>query len=245
MWSVWSDTAELYLGQTVAMLRAGPGETPLVVEHGEPLSVDQALSRISSEFARQGLQNANRSRRLHVLLSGSLCPALTYVVPKQVTRWAEHMEIARATAAMAIGTTPDQLVCEMAADGRGLASAISVQTMAALKDWAVHHRFNIMSMQPLWAIASQTRKTRDAAVHGLMVFEADSITILADAGKGGVTGSTQPGYASAAEGQANTRRLLVRLGLQESQLLKLGFGPTTQPKMLHGPTVWPDHWYAP
>lgn len=243
MWSVWSETAELYLGPTVAMLRL-PGKDTVVVEHMESLPVDQLLGGVSRQVAKQGIVDANRARRLRIVLSGALCPALTFVAPKQVTRWTERMEIARATAAMAMGTTPDQVVCEMDTARPGLASAITIHTMSTLQDWTARHSFKVTSIQPLWAIASQSRTASQAAVKALMVVDPDAITVVADDGVGKLVASTQPGQVSASDEQAHTRRLLVGLGLRESDLLKLAFGPAARTVMRCGPASWPNSWYS-
>ena len=244
MLSVWSEGAELYLGQTLVMLQIR-GREALVMEHAIPLPADQLLAVVSQAMTQFGTSNSKRARRLGIVLSGALCPALTFVAPQQVTRWTERMEIARATAAMAMGTTPDQVVCEMDAARPGLASAMPIHIQSALQGWAAQHQFAVTSIQPLWAIASQSRTARNTAVQGLMVTEPDANTVLADDSAGKVVAVTQAGLFSGSDGQANIRRLLIGLGLRESALLKLAFGAKAQTEMQDGPKAWPTRWYSP
>jgi len=244
VWSDWSEAAELFVGPTLAMLQSR-GHKALVMEHENPLSVDQLLVIVSREIENLGTSNSKRSRRMRIVLSGALCPALTFAVPNQVTRWAERMEIARATAALAMGTAPDQLVCEMDEARAGVASAMTIRTQSVLHGWAAEHQFAITSIQPLWAIASQSRAAHDPVVQGLIVMEPDANTVLADAGAGKVVAVTQAGRPVAADAQAHTRRLLVGLGLRESALLKLAFDAKPRAVMQYGPKAWPNHWYSP
>ena len=244
MWSVWSEAAELYLGHTLVMLQIR-GREVLVMEHANLLAADQLLGGVSQAMTQFGTRDSKLALRLRVVLSGALCPALTYVTPKQVTQWSERMEIARATAAIEMGTTPDQVVCEMDTGRRALASAMRIQTLSALQGWAAQHQFAIASIQPLWAIASQSRTASKSANQGLVVMEPDATTVLADDGSSKLVARTQAGLFSVAEGQANTRRILVGLGLRESALLKLSFGTKARTAMQDGPRVWPNHWYSP
>ncbi len=244
MWSVWSETVDLYFGPTLAMLKVD-GRGALVMEHENALPVDRLFAELSHAVVNNGELGDNRTRRLRVVLSGGFCSAVTFAVPASVTRWQERMEIAGATAAMALRTTPDQLVCEMDNARAGLASAITKHVMSALQEWATQHRCAIASIQPLWAIASQSRLARDSGVQGLIVVDPDAATVLADDGAGKLVASTLPGPTSMAAGQAGMRRLLVGLGLRESGLLKLGFAMRAGAALPYGPRAWPNHWYSP
>ena len=244
MLSVWPETTQLYRGTSVAMVQVR-GKRVLVLEHAQPIALAQMLDALSSSLAEQGTLGNGRTRRLRITLSAALCPAFVFVAPKQVTRWAERLEIARATAALAMDTAPEQLVCEIDAARPGLASAITVQTMSALHGWAAQHRWAITSMQPLWVNATQCRSAGQAAVHGLMLMEPDATTVLANTGTTSQMALTQLAQRSSSDGQAGTRRMLIGLGLTDGEVLRLVFGTKAHTVMQHGPTAWPGHWVSP
>ena len=164
-------------------------------------------------------------------------------MPAQVTRWAETCEIARATAAATVGTSPDQLMCEVETSGRGLAGAVSATVLRQFHDWAKLHRCTIVSIQPLWANAAQCRiATRSVAV-GLLVQDPDATTVLVEQIDGRLAAATVIGNAVEAEFQAKVRRQLVSQGGSAGEMVRLGFGVQKRTPLQGGPHRMADHWY--
>lgn len=241
MWSVWSESIELYLGQGLAMLKKDGQE--LVIAHPATLTFGQVLAKLTEAVAQ--MQPPKRAKRckLRVTLSGALCPAVTFGAPQEVRRWGELQNIAQASAAMSMEVGPDQILCEMDIARRDLASGLSALLMQSLQDWATQQRFHLTSMRPLWAVASQSPMARRLAVQGLLVQEPDAVTLLTEDTGGKFCATTLTG--SEDQLPMLTRRWLVSQDIQHEKLLKLRFAAPSRPFLPHGPTAWPTHWDSP
>lgn len=242
MWSVWSETVHLYLGQGMSLLRVGHGQE-VVTSHPVTWPMAQVLAKLTETMGQHKLQKLSRRRKLRVTLSGALCPVMSYAAPPDVTRWDELHSIAQASAAMTLGIPGDQVLCEMDNNQPQLASAITVPLMQALQGWAKQHQFSLNSVQPLWALASQSAETAKAAVHGLVVQEPDSVTLMVENQNGMYVAATLTG--SDDQLSTLTRRWLVSQGLSDESLLKLRFTAATQTVMPQGPRLWEKHWAKP
>ncbi len=242
MWSVWPETAHLYLGPSVVMVQTR-GKLAPVLEYEQPLAIERMLVGVSQALEEQRVLGTGRVLRLRVALSAAFSPAFTFLIPKQVTRWSERLEIARATAALTMDTAPDQLLCEMDTGQPGLASAVAVRTMTALRDWAARHRCVVSSMQPLWVNAAQSRSAAHSAVRGLILMEPDATTVLVNTGTRKIA-LTQPKQRESSDDQASVRRLLIGMGLNDKEVLRLVFVTNSGPAIQHGPTAWLGHWVS-
>lgn len=242
MWSVWSETVDLYVGPSGALVKVGKSDA-VEIAHSGDTPADRWLERLFEDIASANLLSATRSNRFRISLSGAYCPAVVYSLPAQVTRWAEICEIASATAAATVGTSPDQLVCEVETSGRGLAGAVSTLVLRQFHDWAKLNRCTIVSIQPLWANAAQSRiATRSVAV-GLLVQDPDATTVLVEQIDGRLAAATVIGNAVEAEFQAKIRRLLVSQGGGAGEMVRLGFGVQKRTPLQGGPHRMADHWY--
>ena len=242
MWSVWSETVRLYLGQGMSLLRVGNGQE-VVTTHPVTLPMGQVLAKLTETMDQQNFLKKPRQRKLRVTLSGALCPAMTWSAPPDVTRWEELHNIAQASAAVTLGVPVDQVLCEMDINQPQLASAITVPLMQALQGWAQQHRFSLTSVQPLWAMASQSAGSNRSVVRGLVVQEPDSVTLMAEAQKGKYVTATLTG--SDDQLSTLTRRWLVSHGVPDEKLQKVRFTAATQTVMPHAPRVWDTHWEKP
>ncbi len=239
MWSVWSETVHLYLGQGMSLLQIGHGQE-VVTPHAATMPVAQVLAKLTETMGQHNFLKKPRRSKLRVTLSGALCPAMTYAAPPDVTRWDELHRIAQASAAMTLGILVDQVLSEMDINQPQLASAIAAPLMQALQGWAGQHRFRLTSVQPLWATASQSAETGKAAIRGLVVQEPDSVTVMAKVQNGKYVAATLTGPED--QLPTLTRRWLVSQGLSDENLLKLRFTAATHTVMQQGPRLWEKHW---
>lgn len=239
MWSVWSETVHLYLGQGMSLLRFGHGQE-VVTPYPATWPMAQVLAKLTGTMDQHKLLKPSRRRKLRVTLSGALCPAMIYSSPPDVTRWDELHNIAQASAAMTLGVPGDQVLCEMDNNQPQLASAIPAPLMQAIQGWTRQHSFRLTSVQPLWAMASQSAETAKAAVQGLVVQEPDSVTLMAEVQNGKSVAATLTGSEDQLPMLA--RRWLVSHGLPDEKLLKLRFTATTHTVMPQGPRLWEKHW---
>jgi hypothetical protein len=249
VWSVWSETVDVYLGQGVAMLKVGSGK-PLVLQNSATMPLQRVLAQLGQAMpASRPVSHKQKHRNVRITLSGALCPAAAFSAPPTVTRWQEVRQIAIASAAAMLGTGADQIVCEtnrLLATQPGVAAPVNTVVMAALHAWAGAHRLRITSLCPLWALATQSAMVQQPTCGGLLLQEPDSITVLAS----GAASTPCPAIASTLVGgpdpsAASTRRWLVGLGLAEDALLKLTFSVQVGTLLPHGPKPWAAHWSTP
>lgn len=241
MWSVWSESVAIYLGQGVAMLGIPHQETQ-VLQHPATWPLERVLAQLAGVLAPNGTRPKFQRRTLQITLSGALCPALGFQAPQEVKRWDELRQIAHASAAAASGVGADQIVCGMDTSGRGIAASVGTALMQALQRWAAEHHWRIASVRPLWVVATHSPRARQADTLGLLLHEPDAITAIAERAQGEIIASTLAGDYGQASGQALVRRWLVGLGLHEDQFLHLNFGTRVQTAMPLGPKAWATYW---
>lgn len=242
MWSVWSETVEVYLGHGVAMLKAGAGET-IVSRSPATLPLERVMARLADSAASAQV-TLKKGSRLRISLSGAWCPSLDITTPEGVTRWEERRQIALASAARDMGTDLEQIACEIDAIAPGAAAAISLSMRQELAHWAAQSGCRLASVAPLWATATQSKLSRRRATQSLLVIEPDAATLLAGDGKGGFKTTTLPGEMHATDLQAHSQHWLQSHGLEDSGLATLGFGLAPHPPIASAPRRWAGHWYS-
>ena len=242
MWSVWSEPLDLYVGPSGALVKVGKSDA-VEIAHSGDTPPDRRLERLFEDIASANLLSVTRSYRLRISLSGAYCPAVAYSVPAQVTRWGEICEIASATAAATDGTSADQVVCEVDTSGRGLAGAVSTMVLRQFHDWAKLNRCTIVSIQPLWANAAQSRIATRSVSAGLLVQDPDATTVLVEQIDGRFAAATVIRNVGEAEFQAKVRRLLVSQGGGAGEMVRLGFSVQKRTLLQGGPDRMAEHWY--
>lgn len=250
MWSVWSETVDVYLGQGVAMVKVGSGKAH-VLQTSATMPLQRVLAQLGQ--AMVAIPVSQKHRNVRITLSGALCPATAFSAPPTVTRWQELQQIATASAAATLGTGVDQMVCEtnrLRPAQPGVAATLNTALMAELHTWAGAHRLRITSLRPLWAVATRSAMVQQPRCGGLLLQEPDSMTVLV-AGSANTTDQSiastlmhgaDPSSASAVLKSGATRRWLVGLGLAEDALLKLTFSTQAGTLVPLGPKLWAGHW---
>ncbi len=241
MWSVWPETVDVYLGQTLAMIRVGRG-AGLVQQHSATLPMQQVLTRLSVEATSKQIFGEGRRRRLRIMLSGALCPAIGFTAPREVCQWDELRSIASAAAAQSSGADPEQWLCAIDAKSPGVAAMISRRLVDDLTAWAANHDARIASLRPAWSIASHCPAVRRAGPRAILLHEPDGITVLAEDATGPITVESLGGTYASDIVPVQLRRWIIGRSLAESQVFKLGFTPEPISVMARGPKVWPDFW---
>ena len=172
-----------------------------------------------------------RRRRLRVTLSAAFCPATGFSAPYGITRWEELRAVAAATAAGALGISPDLLTCEMDNQGLCIAATVSLRLVSDLKRWAAQERLHLESVRPLWSTASQCPLVREDRVKALAIHEPDAISLIAITNNMQAVAMTMPMRIGAelepGAVQAHSRRWLMSHGLSQDQLVTLRFGKAT------------------
>lgn len=241
MWSVWSERVDLYLGQGLAMLKMKRhGER--VVRLAPTLPMDRVLSQLAQELAQIRPTNRYACRNLHITLSAALCPTSGFTVPQTVLRWDERQSIACASAAATVGTQVGNIICEADRDHAGVAASIGSPLFDDLTRWAAENHCRLVSVQPLWAAASQCQLVLSAAIKGILLQEPDAVTVVAVGQDGRPLASTLTGHSGQPGSAMQVRRWLVGSGLSQSDVLRLDFAADLLPPLNQGPGTWLGHW---
>jgi hypothetical protein len=221
VWSVWSKTLELYIGATGSMLKA-PGQSALVVRYPATLPLDRVLLLITEAISTNVANHKSvvlKSSKLRVTLGGSICPPLACQVPAGINNAKELALIANNTAAKKLGMPVADLACEWDTATPNVLSAMPRWWMQSLEAWASRQHAKIVSIQPLWAVATACKLARNKAIHGLCLYEDDGAISL-----------TSP-----------------HIPVDDVSILKMKFNLTERPqldalKLQHGPSLWRQHW---
>jgi hypothetical protein len=223
VWSVWSKTLELYISATGSMLKA-PGQPALLVPHPATLPLDRVLLLITEAINANLTNNKSvwlKNSKLRVTLGGSICPPLACQVPAGINNAREFALIANNTAAQKLGIPAADLACEWDSATPNVLSAMPRWWIESLQEWAGRQHANVVSIQPLWAVATACKLARHKAIHGLCLYEDDGVISL-----------TNP-----------------HIVVDDISILKMKFSLTTQPqldphKLQNGPSIWQQHWYT-
>ncbi len=241
MWSAWPEMLDVYLGQSLVMV-GRRGAATIVQRHSATLPLAQAIERLSVEQEFMSHVGA-RHPRLRITLSGALCPAIGFSAPKEVTRHAELIGIARSAVAQKLGGDTEDWLCALDPAQRGLAAAMSTHLSSLLFNWAAQLGGEIASVGPSWALTSQCLAVREPQVKAVLLSEPDSSTYLAEYESGEWAGDCALGVPAGDTVPAELRRWLVGQGFHENQVAKLGFAPDPASVMQDGPKTWSKCWY--
>jgi hypothetical protein len=237
VWSVWSKTINVYLGQGVAMLQVDDQETMLL---RSPATLPMA--RILSKMTELANKEIFKHSAIQVSLSGAWCPAFNVTIPEGVTRWHERQQIARASGAKVMGIESEQIACEMTAT-QGLAAAISLPIFQELQAWTTGLGCRLKSVSPLWATATQCNIARRSSIKAVLLAEPDGSTLLIGGEKGSIKVVSAPGVIDPKDFVSQCQSLLLEHGLSEESVAKIGFDLDTRARMAGGPKRWFGHWY--
>lgn len=240
MWSVWSETADIYLGQGLVMFKAGSAASVVVYDDAA-----LPLAGVLQMLNEQAEGKIKKGSSLRIYLSAALCPAFGVAVPKEVTQWQERQQIAKAAAAHTLCTGIEQLVCEIDAVHPGVAAAVNLSTIEELRQGIVQLGGRLVSIQPLWSVVTQCSAVRHPSIKSVVLVEPDALTMLAGNGKNGFHASTLTGQIDSATLLMHARRWQVGHSLTDNQTIKIGFGAKAEAVMPKGPKRWPAHWYQP
>lgn len=234
MWSVWSEAVQVYVGHGLAMLHTKKQGTQ-VFEPPATWSLDRVLATLA-----QSMASAPQRRKFYITLGSAWCPPHAFALPPTVHKWSERLSMAQAH-----GATPDQtnsMLCEIDLAGACIAATLPCARVDTLQQWATQCHGAVASIQPLWAVASQSAYARQRRYQGICVQEgARSTVICFDAhGKAHATS-----LVADEEDQAThhaLRRWLVAVGVSSDAIAHLAFVAPAQTPTMQVPKPWAAHW---
>lgn len=240
MLSAWFEYTDLYLAQGLALLKVGSRPCK-VIDLPTTLSWDKAFLRVS-EALHESPNSGPFRARLRVMLSGSLCQAISIQAPEEARSWNDLRQLLPMSASSLLGVAPDQLRCAQEASCAPLGAAISANLMQALESWATQSKLKLHYIQPSWSIASQSKLARANKVDALQITEHDGITLLSHAGTDWSCVHVPKHDQTSESAKTVVRRQLTGWGIDEGRLLKLDFVPDMSNLLRGGPTLWAGHW---
>lgn len=241
MWSVWSERVDVYLGTGLVLVQR-PGMPLWTFEPPATLPLDDELRHVN-----QALDRANaKPWHLSVHLSAALCPPVAFVVPKGVKRH-EVRAIACASAAHAWNVQAEQaveVVCSLDAGHQGLAAAMLQGTHRVIAQWAAQQKGRLVSLRPLWAVATAAKACADQQVECVALLEPDALTVLN-------LSPTRTAHTKSWVGRYWPADALSSLAEMSDQVdeaqprtgVAMAFNrEPTQNVWVQGPSAWAKHW---
>ena len=232
----WPETVDIYLSQRLALVRVG-GTPPLALSYSPTLPLAVVLERLTTA----AFPGKSR-RRFLITLSGGMAPACAYRVPREVTRWSEKLEVARAAAAQSLSIQPELIDCQIDSRGSGFAAAMSVQTSRQLHAWARSLGARIVSITPLWSIATQCRAATTPEIDAVLLLEPDGGSLMIRSiGQAPAIARTLA-WNEVAAMRTEAIAIAQDVGVKEERLLSLGFGAAMNDINVAFPKPWVRHW---
>jgi hypothetical protein len=228
----------------------------VVLAHPASLPLDRVLSRLSeatqSSAASGGKSQLYRAK-LRITLGGGLCPPIAFKPPEGIKNWRELHLLNQSNAAQQIGTQATQTLCEWDDRQASLQAALPLAWMQGLQAWAKQEQAHIAAVNPVWAIATQSKLAKAATVRALYLQENDGITLLATPAPTPRPKRTPDGSHHTLQGvflpkapdtnaDDAARHWLSDYGIAAPETLKLSFGELAQPTLQNAPRIWNNHW---
>jgi hypothetical protein len=229
----WFNTADLYIGQGLAILRLNARNT-YIFEHPLTMPLDRVLASC------QGL--AKKGTKFRIVLSSSLCSAFKVQIPSTVVKPSEINALLSASAQQQLNAIGIQFDCLIDANNKSVAAAIPSQVRHTIQIWAIQQGCSIVSLRPLWAAATQFSMCQHPNIKGLALHEPDGSILLTETLHLGIQILTWRGRLTADVIHSNLRRALVSFDMAEQQLLSLHFEAKPATVMQNAPMHWHEHW---
>lgn len=231
MWSAFSDPVDLYLASGTFFVQRGAG-----VLQQLPLGADADL-----EAALAAAPEAASARRWRVFLSGGLCPAVSFEVPPAVRARKELAAIAAASAEAALPPERRPAAHALEREGARVAAPLAASLLASIRAATVGRGGQLLTVAPLWSVATQCKLVRGPATAGLVLEEPDSCTLVATPARGEAGAITLPRAADGSLDTAAMRRWQTAMGLPPEQWVRLVFGARAAP-LAGAPACFPERW---
>lgn len=233
----WFKVTDLYLARNLCLLRVGE-KFHLRIESHAPETVSVLLKRLDEELSKS---KRPLGKRLRVLLSAALAPAIPLQIPAEVQRWDERLAILQVSAQREIVSKAEHIITQIEANGAPLGAAIATGTSVAITQWSESHGLRLQSMQPIWSIASAAAATQANTCKGLQINEADGSSLLVeqdDQWSRFYQGADMPIQAR----ESVLRRIKLGLGVREQEFMTLNFGEKSNAPDDSLPKSWNTYW---
>jgi hypothetical protein len=235
VWSAWSNPVDLYLGQGLILVGRGKQQA-MAIPFPPTLPLDVALRR-AGEAAGALLR---KGAALRVRLSGALCPAMTFGIPKGISGWREIGEVARTSIAVQMNLPAADVAIQTDPSHLGLATALARPFLGQLQSWAKEGELAMRSLSPLWTEVAGCERARSERVGAIVLAEPDGVTVLVEARDGIFAATARPSN----EEIDALNRLLASKGVTDEASLKLKFSAAHGESMRGLPRFLAANWSA-
>lgn len=237
MLSDWFKVTDLYLARNLCLLRVGEN-VHLRVDTPEPAEIFSLLKCLDEELSKS---KPSLGKRLRVMLSAALAPAIPLQIPAEVERWDERLAILQASAHRAFASKISHITTQIEANGAPLGAAIAQETSYAITQWSEAHGLRLQSMQPIWSIASTASALKANTCKGLQINEADGSLLLVE--QDGQWSQYYQGMDMPIQARVSVlRRIKMGLSLQEQEIFTMKFGEKTDQPDDSLPMFWNTCW---
>ncbi|WP_342617572.1 hypothetical protein [Rhodoferax sp. GW822-FHT02A01] len=251
MWSVWSESVNIYLGTTIAMVE-GRGVPKQVIEFPPTWPMAQVLESVARCWKAMGTADSSKGGKtpkrhnLHLTLSGARCRADAFPVPQGVRRF--H-ELQAYFAGMLGGAVNADSGGDRAGEGArsvigfdagnvGVVASVDGVLLEQLNAWAKGKAAAIRTLRPLWSVATECGRAKQAQIRALVLQELDGNTLLTDAGD-----AQHLAFDAGPESSTIAiRQWKIANDLADHEVLTLRFGRSQGTVSKGFPNAWAAHW---
>ncbi|CAM8621963.1 hypothetical protein MCEMSHM24_02464 [Comamonadaceae bacterium] len=237
MLSDWLKVTDLYLARNLCLLRVGEN-VHLRIEAAETEEVAVLFRRLDAELSKS---NPPLGKRLRVMLSAALAPAIPLQIPSEVQIWEERLAILQASAQQEFASKMDHISTQIEANGAPIGAAIAQETINAITQWSETHGLRLQSMQPIWSIASTAQVLQANTFKGLQINEADGSLLLVE--QDGQWSQFYQGTDMPIQARESVfRRIKIGLSLKGQAIVTMKFGEKTDQPDDSLPMFWNTCW---
>lgn len=237
MLSAWFNVTQLYLSRDLCLLSVGEN-AHLSVEVTEPENISDILKRLDVEISSS---QTKLGKRLRVMLSGALAPAVPLQIPAEVQRWEERFAILQVAAQQEFALANMPMWVQLERCGLPLGAAIAKETSDAIAQWSEAHGLRLQSIRPIWSVASSAPGLQSQSCKGLLINEPDGSLLLVE--QDGQWSQFYQGADMPLQARESVfRRIKLGLNLREHDVITLHFGEKSAKPDGSLPKSWNAYW---
>lgn len=271
MWSVFSKQVDVHLAPGLAMIKRSQ-EATTVLEFPSTWSLQKMLEQVHLVGSKGSKVKAvdsggGRGKWLNYLsktaktdirlsLSSLWCQTIAFTIPDGLTHWSELQSLGQAAAQQSLGTR--NVVSSMDPHYPGLVASINSEAMTALANWSQDQKAEIVSLHPLWSVATRCALVQKSQIRGVALIEPSCMTLIASVNADGPSDiprdtevlampidfdvSNKDDDLNINAIQSLMNRWKIGNGLRDDEVITLKFG--TQELGVSGgtPSTWRGHW---
>jgi hypothetical protein len=239
VWSVWSNSVDIYVSSTCSLLQVG--EHPAIgLSYPATLPLDKVLALIGETLQAQKMRF--RRTKFKVIIGSQICPPISFLAPSGLKNREELQLLARAVASQSLGVEAQALQCEWGASSPSMIAALPLWWIQSLNSWARAENADIVSMKPIWSWATQCVAAQIERVDCLWLSEEDGVSVLFSSKGHAKSSPTTTMECMRFDAMVEALAWTSTRGCRVEDTIKMRFAPTASNNTAGMPRVFKSHW---